>query len=516
MKVVTAQEMNLLDRRSAEEFSIPTAELMERAGVGLVEELERTWGPLSGKKIAVISGKGNNGGDGLVAARHLLDRSARPLVFLIAAPDAYRGPARDNLARFEKRAGPVPVLIEDMLPDLAARLAGCDLIIDALFGTGLSSPVAGLAAGVIDAINDSGKPVAAVDLPSGIQSDTGQVLGRAVKADLTVTFGLPKRGLLLLPGAEHAGRIAVADIGIPPALIERLPTRVRWLLPSEYAVLLKARPMDVHKGMFGHVLGVAGSTGKSGAAVLTGLAALRVGAGLVTLALPESLSADLPDRPPEIMTCPLPQTDEGTLGSAVLDRLLKLAQDKTVAAIGPGISTHPETVRLLHGLVRGLSIPMVIDADGLNCLAGHLEILKEARSPIVLTPHPGEMARLLGTSSQAVQSDRLGAAAELAGRCPATVVLKGARTVIAGRDGVLTINTTGNSGMATAGTGDVLTGMIAGLIAQGHPPDQAACLGVYLHGLAGDLAAAEVGEIGLLAGDLIRRIPTAIREGRSR
>jgi NAD(P)H-hydrate epimerase len=268
--------------------------------------------------------------------------------------------------------------------------------------------------------------------------------------------------------------------------------------------------MNAHKGTFGHVLVIAGSAGKGGAAVKAGLSAFRVGAGRVTLALPSDLEGTLPERPLEIMTLPLPQTADRSLGKAALEPLIKFAKDKTVAAIGPGLSTHPETAQVVHGLIAQLAIPMVIDADGLNNLVGHLDLLKQARAPIVLTPHPGEMGRLIGTTTAEVQADRLGIAADFVRRHPVTLVLKGARTIIASRSGAMTINSTGNPGMATAGTGDVLTGMIAGLIAQGHTPDTAACLGVYLHGLAGDLAAAEVGAVGLLAGDLIHRIPAAI------
>jgi hydroxyethylthiazole kinase-like uncharacterized protein yjeF len=483
---------------------------METAGLRVVEEIESAWGPVKGKTVTIAAGKGNNGGDGLVAARHLLERSARVSVFLIAPPDKLTGEARVNLERFQKNSGRVHILKEETLGDLERELSQTDLIIDALFGTGLSSPVEGLPAKMITVINASEKPVIAVDLPSGIHTDTGRVLGIAVKAALTVTFALPKRGLLLYPGSDYAGRLKIADIGIPQALIRQLPVVVQWMTPADVADSLKRRPTNAHKGSFGHVLVVAGSVGKGGAAVMTSLSALRVGAGLVTLALPSGLEGTLPDRPLEIMTLSLPQTACRSLGRAALDPLIKFAQDKTVAAIGPGLSTDPETAQVVHGLIAQLAIPMVIDADGLNNLVGHLDLLSRARAPIVLTPHPGEMARLIGATVPEVQADRLGVAADFVRRYPATLVLKGARTIIAGRSGAMTINSTGNPGMATAGTGDVLTGMIAGLIAQGYEPEVAAGLGVYLHGLAGDLAAAEVGAVGLLAGDLIHRIPAAI------
>jgi NAD(P)H-hydrate epimerase len=510
MIVVTAEEMRQLDRRTIEEFHVPARVLMENAGLRVVEEIEKAWGPVNGKTVTVAAGKGNNGGDGLVVARHLRERSARVHVFLLAPPEQLAGETRANLERYQRQPGQVFVVKDEKLDDLTRALSQSDLIVDALFGTGLSSPVTGSAAGVIAAINASGKPVVAVDLPSGIHTDTGQVMGIAVKATVTVTFALPKRGLLLYPGSDHAGRLRIADIGIPSALVRQLPASVQWLTAAEVSEGLTRRPLSAHKGTFGHVLVVAGSVGKGGAAAMTSLSALRVGAGLVTLALPSGLEGTLPDRPLEIMTLPLPQTADRSLGRGALEPLLKFAQDKSVAAVGPGLSTHPETALVVHGLIAQLTIPMVIDADGLNVLVGHLDLLKQARAPLVLTPHPGEMARLSGTSTHAVQADRLGVTADFVKRHPVTLVLKGARTIVADRSGVLTVNSTGNPGMATAGTGDVLTGMIAGLIAQGYPPDQAARFGVYLHGLAGDLAAAEVGEVGFLAGDLIRRIPAAI------
>jgi len=510
MRVVTAQEMQDLDRRTIEEYRIPALTLMENAGRRVVEEIERNGGPVKDKSFVIAAGKGNNGGDGLVIARLLLERSARVSVFLLTPPDALRGDARTQLERFQKLSGGISVLKDETFADLERELSRSDWVVDALFGTGLSSPVEGLAARMIAAINASEKPVAAVDLPSGIHTDTGRVMGCAVRAAITVTFALPKRGLLLHPGSDYTGRLTVADIGIPPELVRGIPMDLEWITPADVAGLLKHRPMSAHKGRFGHVLVIAGSVGKSGAAVMASLSALRVGAGLVTLALPSGLEASLPDRPMEIMTLPLPQTAEGSLGKDALEPILKFAGDKTVAAIGPGLSTHPETADVVRGLITKLAIPMVIDADGLNNLVGRLDLLKQSRAPVVLTPHPGEMARLIGSTTAEVQADRLGVANEFVRRHPVTLVLKGARTIIASPSGAAAINSTGNPGMATAGTGDALTGMIAGLIAQGHAPETAAHLGVYLHGLAGDLAAAELGGVGLLAGDLIHRIPSAI------
>ena len=509
MKVITAEGMRFLDRSATEEFGISIDTLMEAAGRRVAEELELAFGPPAGMKIAVVAGKGNNGGDGFVAARYLLERSAQVVVYLLSSPMDVRGEAKTNLERYQQRSGPVRIVDAAALAHLASDLAENDLIVDALFGMGISSALQGAAARIVDAINASGKPVVSVDIPSGIHADTGRVMGAAVRATVTVTFALPKLGLLIHPGLEFSGRIRVADIGIPEEAIRRMPSTIQWLSPPEISARMKDRPGDAHKGGCGHVLVIAGSTGKGGAAVMTALSALRSGAGLTTLAMPAGLEAALPNRPMELMTLPLPQTGEGTLAFSALEPILKFAHDKTVAAIGPGLSTHPETVRLVQALLTHLAIPIVLDADGINALAGHPDFLKQARSKIVLTPHPGEMARLNGTSTRDIQSNRPAAAAEFVGRYPATLVLKGAGTVIAERAGQLTLNTTGNPAMATAGTGDVLTGIIAGLMAQGYDDGEAALLGVYLHGLAGDLASAKMGGIGMLAGDLIAAIPAA-------
>jgi len=499
-----------------EEFHIPADTLMENAGRLLADEIQNSFGPVAGKMVAVVAGKGNNGGDGLVVARHLLEAAARITVYLLAPPEKMSAEARVNLERFRSSAGRVEFLNEAGLGDLFQSLSRSDLIVDALFGTGISSPVEGLAARVIDAINESGRPVIAADLPSGIHTDTGRVMGTAIKATMTVAFALPKRGLLLYPGSDFVGRLKVADIGIPPALVDQLPGTIRWFTSAEAGELIRRRSINSHKGTFGHMVVIAGSSGKGGAAVMASLSGLRVGAGLVTLGHPAGLEGTLPDRPLEIMTLPLPQTAERSLSRAALGSLLEFAKDKSVAAIGPGLSVHPETAALIHDLITHLAVPMVIDADGLNVLVGHLDLLNRARSPIVLTPHPGEMARLIGSTVREVQADRVGIATDFVGRYPVTLVLKGAGTIVATPSGPVTINSTGNPGMATAGTGDVLTGVVAGLIAQGYSPDQASRLGVYLHGLAGDLASDEIGEIGFLAGDVIRLLPAAITKATAR
>ena len=518
MKIVTAQQMQALDRKASEEYHIPGLTLMENAGRRVVEEMEKVFGTVRHKKVAVLAGKGHNGGDGLVVARLLMEKEADVKIFLLSPPHEIRNDAKVNLERYEAAGGKPGTLSDRKLKTFLKALAETDFVVDALFGTGLSSPVTGTAAEAIKALHKNqaareshAVKVVSVDIPTGIHSDTGEVLGIAVQADLTVTFGLPKRGHVLFPGAQHTGTLSIVDIGIPEPLIEQAEIPVHLLTPQVLAVQIMPRQPDVHKGSFGHVIVVAGSVGKSGAGVLTSLSALRVGAGRVTLALPKSVEASLHNKPPEIMTLPLPETQEQTLSAKALDLLIQSAMDKTVIAMGPGLSTHPTTAELIRQTLTRTTQPIVLDADGLNAFVGHLDLLRQVKGPVVLTPHPGEMGRLTGLGSRRVQQDRLETARSLSREYGVIVVLKGVHTVIATPEGDLFINVTGNPGMATAGTGDVLTGMIAGLIAQGYEVRWAAKLGVYLHGLAGDLAAQAIGPIGILAGDLIAHIPKAMK-----
>jgi NAD(P)H-hydrate epimerase len=506
MIAVTAKEMRRLDALAIRS-GILSLTLMENAGRRVAEAAIRFLKRPSGKRVVVVAGKGNNGGDGLVAARYLKQRGARVEVLLLSGRDALRDDAKTNLERFERRKGIVRFPGRYDLKDLSKA----DLILDAIFGTGLSSEVAGEAAEAIEAINRSGKPVIAVDVPSGLDSDTGRIHVTAVRAALTVTFGFLKQGLLLYPGAECAGPVELADIGFPASVVKQADSRVSVLTPDWVATRLPSRPPDAHKGTFGHVAVVAGSVGKTGAGILTSLGALRIGAGRVTLAHPLSVAGDLAGRPWEIMTFPLAATVDQTISPLAIPSLVSFVSDKEAVAVGPGISTQPETVRLIQELIPQLTRPCVLDADGLNALDGKPELLKKARGPVVITPHPGEMARLLGTSTEAVQEDRISAIHQAAERSGAVVVLKGARSLIGTPSGDCRIVTTGNSGMATAGMGDVLTGVIAGLLAQGLGPMEAAAVGTHLHGLAGDLAFREVGPAGLIASDLLARLPNAVR-----
>lgn len=513
MELVTAAEMRELDRAAIEGRNIPSLRLMEQAGQAVAREMERRFGPLRGRTVTIVAGKGQNGGDGFVVARLLRKKNCRARVALLASPFSLKGDAAVNLRRFQKAGGRCHAVDKESALDsvLAPLLQTSEVLVDAIFGTGLNAPVKGLPASAIALMNASGRPIVAIDLPSGLDGDTGSVLGTAVTAALTVTLARPKRGLYLGAGPNHAGLIRVADIGIPADLIAAAKIPVTLLEAADIRPLIPKRPRTAHKGTFGHAGIIAGAAGKTGAAAMAAMAALRIGTGLVTVAAPRSVSDALEAKLLEAMTCPVPETEARTLSKQALEPLLAFAADKTALAIGPGIGTHPETQALVHNLLVAAKRPMVLDADGINAVAGHVDMLGRASGPLILTPHPGEMARLLGTTSAEVQRDRLGAASRLACARNVCVVLKGAGTVVAGPDGRLAVNSTGNPGMATAGTGDVLTGIIAGLLAQGLPVWEAACAGVYLHGLAGDLAASEQGEAGLIAGDVIRAVPRAIQ-----
>ncbi|OGW50366.1 MAG: hypothetical protein A2078_12860 [Nitrospirae bacterium GWC2_57_9] len=510
MKIATAQEMKNIDRRAIRQFGIPGPVLMENAAAGIMVEMERFFDGLGGSRVAIVCGKGNNGGDGLALARRLSIRGVPVRVALLAPFSAVEGEAKVNLSILRKMD--VDIVQNASQETLAAILSWCDIVVDALLGVGLSSPLKGLYARAVDMINASGSPVVAVDIPTGIDADTGAVMGRAVKADLTVTMALLKRGLLLHPGADFVGAVRVVDIGIPAEVVDQEKIAASFLTRGSAWGLLQPRAADAHKGTFGHLLVVAGSLGKAGAAVMAARSALRSGAGLVSVATPNSQVAIVQQQIVEAMCIPSAESIDGTLGIGAETELLKQASRMTACAIGPGLSTHYETVTTVRNMVQHMSLPLVIDADGLNALAGSLDLLKKLKAPVVLTPHPGEMARLLGVSTADVQKDRIDVASGFAAKYKVTVVLKGAGTVVASPDGSIFINSTGNPGMATGGTGDVLTGMIGSFLAQGYTAPQAACLGVYLHGFAGDIVAREKGEPGMIAGDLIEKIPQAIKE----
>ncbi len=495
-RIVSADEMRALDRTASAELGVPSLLLMENAGRAVAEEAARRLEP--GRRVVVVCGPGNNGGDGLVAARHLLNRGVAVEALLLS--ESMKGDAALNLETFRKQGGSVrPFAAGERL----AAGAG-DVILDAIFGIGLSRPPEGAAQEAIEAINlarDRGAKVIAVDLPSGLETDSGRAPGRYVEADVTVTFGYVKRGLVLEPGSTIAGELVVAEIGIPRQAESRLTGQpVFMLTEGGVRATLPRRDASSHKGTFGHVLVIAGSPGKTGAAAMTCAAALRGGAGLVTLA---ARAGDIPAAQrfmPEVMAHPLPGS--GPLGLADLEALVEACEGKKVLAIGPGLFRGPETGALLVRLLEEAKLPAVIDADGLNALADVGEGFLPS-SPVVITPHPGEMARLVGRSVGAVQDERIAVARGYSDAHKVTVVLKGARTVIADANGATAINTTGNPGMATAGSGDVLTGLCAALVGQGLTAGSAAAAAVFVHGLAGDRVARRRGMMGLVATDLL-------------
>jgi NAD(P)H-hydrate epimerase len=512
MKVATASQMRELDRRATEEFGIPSLLLMENAGLQAVLEMDRSFPGLGTLRVAVVCGKGNNGGDGLVVARHLFDRGTAVEVVLLAERGELKGDARTNLEIVQRLKVPIHEVTNSRdLQAVAGAVRSADLIVDALLGTGTTGAAKGLVAEAIDLLNQAAHPIVALDVPSGLSSDEGRIPGPSIAATLTISFGLPKRGIVLFPAASRAGRVAVVDIGLPRQLLADERLDVSLLEPEDVACALPRRDPDAHKGTYGHVLVLAGSSGKTGAAAMCALSALRVGAGLVTLGLPESLNGAMEAKLTEVMTEPLAETKDGTVALAAWGKVLTLIEGKRALAIGPGLSTHLETSELVREMVSTVSVPMVVDADGINALAGKLETLAKAAAPLILTPHPGELARLLGIGREEVVHNRIPIAQKVATSFRVHLVLKGGRTLVVDPDGRVAINMTGNPGMATGGTGDVLTGMIAGLLAQGVNPGLAARAGVYLHGLAGDLAAEAVGQEAMLASDLMARVPDAIR-----
>ena len=514
MKLVTAEEMQMIDNLATTEYKIPSLLLMENAGLQVARVVQDIL-PKTGSncRILILAGKGNNGGDGLVAARHLLNAGLEVKVVLLARSREVQGDAGINLEILRQLGVAVlPLREEKDLNAVRVTLLSTDLIVDAIYGTGFRGKVPSLVGKLIRLVNSQARPVIAVDIPSGVEASTGMVASEAMRADYTVTFALPKVGTVLEPGHSLAGELKVVDISIPRALLEA-QRLTRMVLDRQWCrSQMVKRPSESHKGDYGHVLVLGGSVGLTGAVCLTGEAALRTGAGLVTVGVPASLHMIMETKLTEVMSRPLPETANQTLAPEGLLSLEDLFSRVTVVAVGPGMSRYPEAREFIRELLKMVSVPIVIDADGLNALAEDPTILQGAQGSVILTPHPGEMARLLGISVEEVQADRLAVAHKAATQLKAVVVLKGAQSVVATPEGQLLINPTGNPGMATGGTGDVLTGIIAGLIAQGLAPATASALGVYIHGAAGDLARREKGMRGLIAGDLLQFLPVVLRD----
>jgi ADP-dependent NAD(P)H-hydrate dehydratase / NAD(P)H-hydrate epimerase len=515
MRVLNSSQMREADRRTIEDIGISSLVLMENAGRQVVAAIEATHGDLLERQVAVLCGRGNNGGDGFVVARTLMQRGVSVSVFLLGRVADVRGDARINL-EILGRLGLTVVEIDDSQAwELHfSEVRDCSLIVDAIFGTGLNAPVSGLVESVIADVNASGIAVVSIDLPSGLSADASEPIGESIEADTTVTLGAPKLPLVLPPAETRAGDIVIADIGIPAEVFESLEgPRVSLLTRSAMRELVTPRAHESHKGDFGRVLVVAGSRGKTGAAHLAALGALRSGAGLVTVATAATCQAVVATMGAEYMTealAELPGSDGG-LDPAGVDRVLELARD--VVAIGPGLGTGPATERFVTTFVDRATMPLVIDADGLNAFTQNPDRLtgREGRD-VIITPHPGEMARLLGMTTDEVQASRMEIARNFAVAHHVYVVLKGHRTLVATPDERIFVNPTGNPGMATGGTGDVLTGMIAAWLAQLLDAEAACKLAVYLHGMAGDLAEADEGEVAMTSIDLAGHIGDAILE----
>jgi ADP-dependent NAD(P)H-hydrate dehydratase / NAD(P)H-hydrate epimerase len=521
MKILTAAEMREVDRLSTERFGTSSLTLMENAGSSVAQFIADRFSNFTSRRIAVLCGKGNNGGDGFVVARHLLEMGAKPEVFFFTDTSQPEGDAATNFKRWREISGVLhTVITEHEWQAAKPAIASAEIFVDALLGTGVRGRVEGLLEKAIQEVNQHSpeKSVIAVDIPSGLPADTGDVQGAVIVADCTVTFTAPKLGMILGHAENFVGQLFVREIGSPSQLIEEIGKgNARWSEPREFAPFAFPRSASGHKGDYGHALIVAGSVGKSGAAVLAGWAALRAGAGLVTVATPEPVLPIVASHIPEIMTEPLAATESGTISLRALeyDRFSSLLKDKRALAIGPGLTTQTETQQFVRTIVsKRESIPIILDADGLNAFDGHAANLKGPQGTLAITPHPGEMARLLGCSTNEVQARRLELARKSAVDWNVIVILKGHRTVIASPDGGAWINSTGNPGMGTGGTGDVLTGMLAGLTAQYGTSDWWRVLGfgVFLHGLAGDIAYADSGEAPLMASDLIHALLRAYQE----
>lgn len=529
MKALTASQMRDIDRLTTERYGVPGLQLMENAGATIAEYLWTNYADLATASIVILCGKGNNGGDGFVVARRLRERGASPQVILFADPSSVGGDAAVNLKSWQQQLGSFSVITDPSQWESArASVAEADLVVDALLGTGLKGPVEGLLAQVIEDVNAAAAQsrssgglrrlhVVAVDMPSGLPSDGQDYGGPVIYSEATVTLTAPKVGQLISPRAECTGNLIVREIGTPPALLEsdsRLT--LHWLEPREFRGLPLVRPRDAHKGSFGHALIAAGSLGKTGAAVLAGRAALRAGAGLVTVATSPDALPIVAAGMPEFMTAPLVPIKPGTAKTkSFAGPFAALSSGKSVLAMGPGLGMGPETQKWIRSVVATTELPVILDADALNAFAAKPDELKRRKTSLLaMTPHPGEMARLLGVKSADVQSRRLEVAREAAARWHAFVILKGFHTILATPDGRAFINTTGNPGLAKGGSGDVLTGILAGLTAEFgcEPWERTLGLGLYLHGLAADLAALRIGEIPLMATDVIEALPTAFAE----
>ncbi|MBZ4665373.1 NAD(P)H-hydrate dehydratase [Mahella sp.] len=510
MKAVTVQQMRSIDRIAIERYGIPGVVLMENAALAVVDRVMKRVQHHNGRRIAVVCGGGNNGGDGLATARHLYQHGLNVKIYLLTNPSKFNGDAAVNFNIIQGIGVPCMQLDdENALHEFYTDIKYVDVIIDAIFGTGIKGEVTGLPADVIRAINESAGYVISVDMPSGINGDTGEVCGCAVTADQTVTFALPKIGQIIYPGKKYVGHLSIADISIPKAAINNVDINAAYITADDIA--LPVREADSHKGDYGHVLVVGGSVGFSGAPIMAAKAAMRSGAGMVTAVVPYGIYNAAAASVQEVMVKPVTDDGVGRISADALADILALAQKADVMIIGPGMQVYDEIFYVLRNIIDYIDIPIIVDADGLNAIAQQKDLLKNSKGNIILTPHPGEMSRLTGLPIGQIQCQRIDIARNFASQYNVVVVLKGAATVTACPDGRVYINSTGNAGMATAGSGDVLTGVIAAMANQCRCLDKASYIGVFIHGLAGDKAVEDKGMDGLVAGDIIEMIPTAIK-----
>ena len=508
MKIATVSQMRAMDKSAIEDYGIPETLLMENAGLAAYRVLRDRF-PVHGRRILVFCGSGNNGGDGLVVARKIFSDGGQPKVVLLGDPECYRGAAAVNWKIIQSLAIPVqPYASPEALDE---DLAACQLVVDAILGTGLSKPVRGAYAEVINRVNASRRPVVSLDIPSGVHGDTGQIMGTAIRADLTVTFGLPKVGNLLYPGFANGGDLFVTHISFPPALTRSSDLAIALNGPPP----LPDRDPAGHKGSFGDALFICGAAGYFGAPYLAAMALLKAGGGYARLAAPAAIVPTIAALGPELVFLPQTATAAGSLALANLDGLIDAARSRDMVIIGPGLSRDEETDRLVRRLVETLPQPLLIDGDGLTAVSTATESLADRPGETVLTPHLGEMTRLTGLTKAAIREDPVGVLQQTAARLKAYVVLKGAHSLIGCPDRRVFINTTGNHAMATAGAGDVLTGVIAAMRGAGLPLDMAVCKGVALHGAAGDIAAEAKGADGVTARDILENLPEAVRRDRA-
>lgn len=522
MKAVSSKQMRELDRKTITEFRVSGEELMSRAGLGVARAVASLSSSYAWEDPAIllIAGRGNNGGDAFAAARLLKKRGYNVAVWLAGSISDIRGDARTHLTKLKAakvtlREFSTKAAWDQLTNELLQMNSGpgVTLVVDGILGTGLYGPARGPAAGAIRYINSLARHslVLAIDAPSGLNSDTGTAEGDVVTADWTVTMGLPKLGLLQPSAVNHVGRLQVANIGIPQSLLEKIESDPELISDADVRPLIARRAADAHKGNFGHLLILGGAAGYAGAISLAGRAALRAGVGLLSMVVPRSIAAVVASTAPEAMVHGAPETELGSLAAASWDNWRAGLSSFSAILVGPGLTLHPDSQKLVERMLQDCSVPLLFDADALNVWAGRLDELKRRQAPLIITPHPAEMARLLGSSAAAVQAQRLATARQAAQRSQALVVLKGAGTLIAQADQPLQINLTGNPGMATGGSGDVLAGILGGFLAQGMKPFDAARAAVFLHGRSGDLAAAEQTQSSLVAGDLIECLPYAFR-----